>query len=129
MQEPLEGIVDDAQADPTPAKEAKYLTETETPYGSVEESAFQAETAKLLEIVAKSLYTDKEVRSSQVCRADHRVTVSSRCSCVSWCLSLLMPSKSFVSSPSLKAEVCFDCTFLYALQPPESYIQESTLEN
>lgn len=62
-QEPLEGVIEGEVVEETtaPPKEDKFLTETETTFGSVEESAFQTETAKLLEIVAKSLYTDKEV--------------------------------------------------------------------
>eukprot|EP00301_Raphidiophrys_heterophryoidea_P024152 c7744_g1_i1.p1 GENE.c7744_g1_i1~~c7744_g1_i1.p1 ORF type:complete len:733 (-),score=263.36 c7744_g1_i1:71-2269(-) len=39
----------------------KFLPETESVTGVAEERVFQAETAKLLEIVAKSIYTDKEV--------------------------------------------------------------------
>ncbi len=39
------------------------IEETETLTGEAEELSFQSETSKLLDIVAHSLYTDKEVCS------------------------------------------------------------------
>ncbi len=46
-------------------KDDKFLKETEAVTGSSEEAVFQAETAKLLDIVTRSLYTDKEVMRQQ----------------------------------------------------------------
>ena len=49
--------------DESTKSEPKFLEETEKVTGKPQLSTFQAETAKLLEIVAKSLYTDKEVKT------------------------------------------------------------------
>lgn len=45
---------------------AEKLESTETVIGESTQLEFQAETRKLLDIVAKSLYTDKEVRISSL---------------------------------------------------------------
>jgi len=58
-----EQVIDAEVEEETTAQkeEKKFLAETEVVQGEAEQSSFQAETSKLLEIVAKSLYTDKEV--------------------------------------------------------------------
>eukprot|EP00298_Acanthocystis_sp_HF-20_P012106 c19722_g1_i1.p1 GENE.c19722_g1_i1~~c19722_g1_i1.p1 ORF type:complete len:367 (-),score=143.00 c19722_g1_i1:30-1130(-) len=47
--------------DQTVNEKKKFLEETEHVVGASEERTFEAETSKLLEIVANSIYTDKEV--------------------------------------------------------------------
>ena len=65
----LDDMVDDDAPEEKAKEETTLIEETETVKGAAESFGFQTETAQILDIVARSLYTEKEV-----CAARHPST-------------------------------------------------------